>query len=110
MDYVALGIILGFLTFSIIMFVIIRSQSRKSEHPEAQNTNYNEPTALNHAPIGSHEEFSRSVLSLALIKAGSENESTSRLGTPDPSTKGGSGRRLFFEDTGKPGERRMESV
>lgn len=100
MDYVALGILLGLLIFSLVMFVIIRSQSKKSEHPDAQNPNYAEPTPLNHAPDGSQAEFSKSMLSLALTKNGSENESISRVVTPEPSTKDGSGGKLFFEDTG----------
>lgn len=100
MDYVALGILLGLLVFSLIMFAIIRSQSRKSEHPEAQKPNYAEPTPLYHAPDGSQADFSRSMISLALMKSGSDNDSSSRVGTPDPSTKDGSSRRLFFEDTG----------
>lgn len=100
MDYVALGVLLGFLVFSLVMFAIIRSQSRESEHPEAQKRNYAEPTPLNHAPDGSQAEFSRSMISLALMKSGSGNDSSSRIGTPDPSIEGGSGKRLFFEDTG----------
>lgn len=100
MDYVALGILLGLLVFSLVMFAVIRSQSRKSEHPEAQKRNYTEPTPLYHAPVGSQADFSRSMISLALLKGGNENDSSSRVGIPDPSTTGGSGRRLFFEDTG----------
>lgn len=98
MDYVALGIILGLVVFSLVMFVIIRSQSRKSEHPEAQITNHTDPTPLYHAPVGSQADFSRSMLSLATMKGG--NGSTSRLGTPDLSKINGGSGKLFFEDTG----------
>lgn len=100
MDYIALGILLGLLVFSLVMFAVIRSQSRKSEHPEAQKRNYTEPTPLYHAPDGSQADFSRSMISLALLKGSNENDSSSRVETPDPSTRGSSGRRLFFEDTG----------
>lgn len=101
MDYVALGIILGLIVFSLVMFIIIRNQSRKSEHPEAQITNHADPTPLYHAPVGSQADFSRSMVSLALMKGGSESGSTSRLGTPDLSKNDGSSGKLFFEDTGR---------
>lgn len=114
MDYIALGILLGLLVFSLVMFAIIRCQSRKSENPEARKPNYTEPTPLYHAPDGSQAEFSKSMISLALMKGSSENGSNSRVGTPDPSTKSGSSRRLFFEDTGTgpttDGGRHVETV
>lgn len=99
LDYVALAIICSFAVLSIIMFIIFRKQSKKSEHPEATVSNASNPTLLQHAPPDSQSAYSVSMLSL--IKTGS----------PDPNNHGTAEeeklaeeerkfkRRLFFEDT-----------
>jgi len=95
-DWVAVGVISAFTLFGIIMFIVFRSQSKKSEHPEATLSNASKPTPLNHAPDGSQSEYSRSVLSLNSLK---------RLSSQDPKMdkikENGNRfkRRLFFEDT-----------
>lgn len=95
-DYVALGILLSLAAFCVLIFIIIRKQSRKSMHPDAQRSNANDPTPLNHAPDGSQSEYSASVLSLH-----------KKPGSPDPDVEmnrvkeegGKSNKRLFFDDT-----------
>ncbi|KAK5939510.1 hypothetical protein PMZ80_007888 [Knufia obscura] len=99
-DYVAVGIISAFVVFSIIMFVVIRSQSKKSEHPEATMSNASDPTPLNHAPDGSQSEYSRSVLSLnSLKKPSSPDPEMDKIKEEGKKFK----RRLFFEDTADDG-------
>lgn len=95
-DYIALGILLSLVAFSILIFIIIRKQSRKSKHPDAQRSNAGDPTPLHHAPDGSQSEYSASLPSLH-----------KKPGAPDPhaemdKVKGESRkskRKLFFDDT-----------
>jgi len=99
-DWVAIGLISAFTVFGIIMFIVIRSQSKKSEHPEANLSNASDPTPLNHAPDGSQSEYSRSVLSLTSLRKPSSPD-------PEMDTMKEEGkkfkRRLFFEDTAEEG-------
>ena len=78
-DYPALGILSGVILFSVILFIIIRSQSKKSEHPEALVSNASNPTLLNHAPPESHSAYSMSMLSLAKPSTPDLNASTNEL-------------------------------
>lgn len=96
LDYLAVGVAAFFILLAVIMFVVIRSQSRKSEHPEGQLSNASNPTLLQHAPPDSQSAYSVSMLSLV------------KPGTPDPNAASKENladegrkfkRRLFFEDT-----------
>jgi len=99
-DWVAIGILSAFTLFGIIMFIVIRSQSKKSEHPEAALSNASDPTPLNHAPDGSQSEYSKSVLSLSsLKKPSSPDPEMDRMIEDGKKFK----RRLFFEDTAEEG-------
>lgn len=95
-DYVALGILLSLAAFGVLIFVIIRKQSRESKHPDAQRSNANDPTPLNHAPDGSQSEYSASVLSLhkkpGSLDLDAEMDKAKEEG-------GKSKRSLFFDDT-----------
>ena len=91
-DLVAFGVIMGLIVFCVIMFFIFRSQSKKSEHPDAQMSNASDPTPLHHAPTGSQSEYLRSLLSL-------KKPSTPELETDKTREEPKFKRRLFFEDT-----------
>lgn len=98
-DFVALGVLGGLIIFSAILYIVFRAQSKKSEHPLAEESNASNPTLLQHAPADSQRLYSASMLSLG-----------SSLGKPrTPELKGEEAslaeegkkfkRRLFFEDT-----------
>lgn len=96
LDYVAVGVAGFFVLLAVTMFVVIRSQSKKSEHPEGQASNASNPTLLQHAPPDSQSAYSVSMLSLV------------KPSTPDPNAASKESlaeegrkfkRRLFFEDT-----------
>lgn len=69
-DYISIALISIVIIFSTIAFIVIRQRSTKSSHPDAQKANDQEPTPLNHAPPGSHNEFMASMYSLSLKKPG----------------------------------------
>jgi len=99
-DWIAVGIISAFAVFGLIMFIVIRSQSKKSEHPEATMSHASDPTPLNHAPDGSQSDYSRSVLSInTLKKPGSPDPEMDKMREEGQKFK----RRLFFEDTAEEG-------
>lgn len=96
LDYVAIGVAGFFIVFAVIMFVVIRSQSKKSDHPEGQLSNASNPTLLQHAPPDSQSAYSVSMLSL--VKPGTPDpNATSKEDLAEESRK--FKRRLFFEDT-----------
>lgn len=94
-DYVAIAILSGLIVFSIIMFIVIRSQSKKSEHPDALISNASNPTLLCHAPPDSQSAYSMSMLSLSKLGTPEPNASTTDLEEDGKKFK----RKLFYEDT-----------
>lgn len=99
-DWVAVGLISAFTAFGLIMFIVFRSQSKKSSHPDATISNAGDPTPLNHAPDGSQSEYTRSVLSFnSLKKPSSPDPEMDKMKEEEKKFK----RRLFFEDTAEEG-------
>lgn len=98
-DYISLGLLASILIFAGIMFIVIRKQSKKSEHPDARLSNASNPTMLQHAPPESQSAYSASMLSLSLEKSGSleKKEDHEKLEEPGKRFE----RRLFYEDTGQ---------
>ena len=95
-DWVAVGILSAFAIFGLIMFIVIRTQSKKSPYPDVTVSNAHDPTPLSHAPDGSQSEYSRSVLSLNSMKKPSSPEP--EMDKTKQEVKKFK-RRLFFEDT-----------
>ncbi|KAK4919104.1 hypothetical protein LTR66_016827 [Elasticomyces elasticus] len=110
MDWVAFGILIGFLTFAIIMFLVIWRQSRSSSSSEDTNdkdvNTLRDPTPLYHAPRDAQESY----ISLQKLRSAGGDSSSLSLDTLKKPEVPRYKQRLFYEDTARSDYSRAERM